>query len=143
MQNINIGSNEIQLTVNGDENRMIRFNPNDLNFVDKFLRLTEDLGAKQAEYVKKAEELDAAKNGGTNTMKAGLELLKEICGYFREKIDEVFGPGTSQAAFGDTMSLDMFEDFFAGIAPMIQKARSAKTAKYTGGFNRSQRRAQK
>ena len=55
MQNINIGSGEVRLTVNGDENRIIRFNPNDLNFVDKFLRLTEDLGAKQAYYFKKAQ----------------------------------------------------------------------------------------
>ena len=66
-------------------------------------------------------------------MNAGerIKLIREICEWTREKIDAVFGKGTAQAAFGDSMSLDMFGQFFEGVTPYIEKERSKKISQYS------------
>ncbi len=134
MNNININSGEIRLTINDDENRVIAFNPSDLQFVDRFYSLIVDFENKEKEYREKEKEID--KNTEVDSydipvnFKEKLELIKEVCEYVREKIDFVFGEGTSQNVFGNTNTLDMFEQFFDGITPYIQKARSEKVNKY-------------
>lgn len=135
MSNININTGEIRLTINDDENRVIVFNPNDLEFVNNLYVLLADLENKEKEYKQKEAEID--KNTEVNpygvpiNLKEKLDLLKETCSYMREKIDTVFGEGTSQTVFGNVNTLDMFEQFFDGITPYIEKVRSAKINKYT------------
>jgi len=135
MNNININTGEIRLTINDDENRVVSFNPNDLEFVNNLYELLADLENKEKEYKQKEVEID--KNTEINSygvpvnLKEKLELLRETCGYMREKIDTVFGEGTSQTVFGNTNNLDMFEQFFEGVTPYIQKVRNVKVNKYT------------
>lgn len=134
MNNININSGEIRLTINDDENRVIAFNPNDLEFVDRLYNLIADFEKKEKEYKLKEKEID--KNTEVDSynipinFKEKLELVKETCSYMREKIDFVFGEGTSQKVFGNTNTLDMFEQFFDGITPYIEKVRIQKVSKY-------------
>ncbi|MDJ0305392.1 MULTISPECIES: DUF6673 family protein [Dehalobacter] len=143
MQSLRIDTGSIRLKVNDDESRVIEFNPNDLAFVERFYGLISDFEGKEKEYMQKIDilnqntELDSyniPKNMGES-----LALLKEICEFLRERIDHVFGKGTSQAAFGNANTLDMFEQFLNGITPYIQQSRVGKVEKYTG--NRAQRRA--
>ncbi len=135
MSNININTGEIRLTINDDESRVIVFNPNSLEFMDNLCELIADLENKEKEY--KAREVELDKNKEVNSygmpvnLKEKLELLKETCGYMREKIDTVFGEGTSQKVFGNANTLDMFEQFFEGVTPYIEKVRGAKINKYT------------
>lgn len=135
MSNININTGEIKLTINDDKNRVIAFNPNDLEFVNNLYELLTDLENKEKEY--KAKEAEIDKNTEVNSygipvnLKEKLELLKETCGYMRGKVDSVFGEGTSQTVFGNTNTLDMFEQFFEGVTPYIQKVRDQKLSKYT------------
>jgi len=135
MNNININTGEIRLTINGDESRVIVFHPNDLQFVDNLYSLLADFENKEKEYKEKEAELD--KNTDVNAygipvnLKDKLELMKEACEYTRGKIDYVFGEGTSQKVFGNMNTLDMFEQFFDGVTPYIQKVRDQKLSKYT------------
>jgi hypothetical protein len=112
--------------VNDDPNRIVEFSPSDLAFVERFYKLLADFQEKRKGYVVKAESIDA--NGGSIT--EGVSLLKEMCDDFRAGIDTVFGAGTSQAAFEDACTLDMFEQFFKGITPIIDKKRTQKMDKY-------------
>lgn len=139
MNNLTIISGKIKLCVNGDESRVIEFNPNSLEFTEKFYELIEDFEKKVAESEKILTELeqDKSKNSlgiPTNT-KASLALTRELCDYMCEKIDYLFGKGTSKAAFGDEMQLDMIEQFFNGITPYIAAARGKAVEKYTGAKN--------
>lgn len=143
MQSIQINTGSIRLAINDDESRVIEFNPNDLDFIDRFYGLISDFEVKEKEYQKKLDilnqntELDSyniPKNMGES-----LALLKDICGFMRGRIDHVFGDGSSQKAFGNANTLDMFEQFFNGITPFIQQSREGKIQRYTG--NRAQRRA--
>jgi hypothetical protein len=51
----------------------------------------------------------------------------------RDEVDAVFGDGTSQMVFGGAYTLDVFEQFFNGIIPYVEKARANKVKKYTKG----------
>lgn len=133
--NININTGEVRLTVNSDPERVIRFNPQDVGFAERFYGLITEFEGKEKEYRERtgklAESPELDGYGLPRNAGEGLRLLREICEYLKGKIDYVFGPGTSQAAFGEAVTLDMFEQFFEGITPLVQTARGEKIGKYT------------
>lgn len=135
MDTLKIKTSEIRLSVNGDPGRVISFNPADTLFAEKFYRLSANVDAKLAEFTRKGKELDADKAAGENGMplnlQARIELQRDLCLYLRDEIDALFGAGTSQNAFGAALEADAFPQFFEGITPYFQRARSEKVAQYT------------
>jgi len=135
---IRIESGEKRILVNDDENRVITFNPHDILFTERFYNLLSNFDAKAKEFSQKADEIgldenDLDDNGIPKKTGEVIALTREVCEYMRAQIDHVFGEGTSQAAFGDMNTLNMFEQFFEGITPFIQKERTAKVQKYQKG----------
>ncbi|MDU7338610.1 MAG: hypothetical protein E7L17_10910 [Clostridium sp.] len=135
MQSLHINTGEIRLCINDDTNRVITFNPTDISFVERFYNLLGEFEEKEKEYRQKAEALQENTEVGAfdipKNLGSALGLLRETSAFLREKIDNVFGAGTSQAAFGEANTLDMFEQFFEGITPFVQKAREKQVSKYT------------
>ena len=135
MESLHINTGEIRLCVNDDPARVIVFNPTDISFAERFYGLLGEFEVKEKEYRRKAEALQQNTEtdafGIPKNFGPALALLRETCGFLREKIDDVFGAGTSQAAFGDANTLDMFEQFFGGITPFVQIAREKQVGKYT------------
>jgi hypothetical protein len=134
MDSLRIDTGVIRLSINDDESRVIEFNPEDVVFVEKFYRLIKSFEEKEVEYRTRSEEIE--KETGldsygmpVNTTKR-IELMNDLCDYMRGQIDGVFGDGTSQTVFGDTKTLNMFEQFYSGLMPFINKARSKKMDKY-------------
>lgn len=133
MDSIRIETGEKRIAINDDPNRVIVFNPTDVVFVERFYELLRDFELKQVEYQDRFDSLEIEKIDDRGLpVRAGeyIALLREVCEYMRDRIDRLFGAGTSQAAFGDAMTVDMFEQFFTGITPFIQLARSNKLKKY-------------
>lgn len=126
----------IPIERDGEDVGSLTFNPNDLAFVDRYYGLISEFEVKEKEYQERAKALEQNKEvdsyGIPKNMKEGLALLKEICEFMRGRIDYVFGEGTSQLVFGEAYTLDIFEQFFNGITPFIQQARTGKVEKYTG-----------
>lgn len=133
--NLNINTGEIRLTVNDDENRVIAFNPDDLQFVSRFYSLIKDFEAGEKEYNEKKAILNQVKEtdsfGIPVNFEEHMKLLDDTSKFLKERIDYVFGEGTSKAAFGNLNTIDMFEQFLDGITPYIQKSRDNKIKKYT------------
>lgn len=134
MDSLRIDTGVIRLSINDDESRVIEFNPEDVVFVEKFYRLIKSFEEKEVEYRTRSEEIE--KETGldsygmpVNTTKR-IELMNDLCDYMRGQIDGVFGDGTSQTVFGDTKTLNMFEQFYSGLMPFVNKARSKKMDKY-------------
>jgi len=134
MQNIQIDTGDIRLSINDDEARIITFNPKDSLFSEKFYHLVGNFHLQLGEFQKRAEELDADKSLDENSIpfniQAKFDLIKETCDYVRKEIDVVFGEGTSQIVFGDVMNLEIFPQFFEGISPFFKEARKEKVEKY-------------
>ncbi len=143
MQSIRIDDRKVRLAINEDESRVIEFDPHDIGFVEELYGLIADFERAEKDFEKRLQEIE--KNEGVDSyglpsnIGEGLKLLREICKYLRGRIDQVFGKGASERAFGSSNTLNMFEQFFAGVTPYIQNARAGKIEKYAG--NRAQRRA--
>ncbi len=146
MDSIRIDTGVKRLLIN-DGPDVLEFNPTDIVFAEKFYAMIREFEEKQAEYQARAE-LAAAdekvdENGIPVNITKSLELLREVCIFLRERIDFLFGAGTSQKLFGDAMTLDMFEQFFEAIAPHIQRARADKVSRYTKAGKRGGRKVMK
>ena len=136
MDNIKVTAGIKRLAINGDPKRVVEFNPSDILFVERFYDIYREFEEKQTEYDKKSKELDAQssqldESGVPVNMKAGLDFVKDVCNFMRDKIDYLFGEGTSQKAFGDVQSVDMIGQFLQGVTPYIQETRTKKVNKYT------------
>lgn len=135
MDSLRIDTGVVRLCINDDPDRVIEFSPTDVAFAERFFGLIADFEAQEKIYQSKAKELQESKEldeyGIPKNAGESIKLLRESCDFVRSKIDEVFGAGTSQTAFGTANTLDMFEQFFRGITPFVQKARDKQVQKYT------------
>lgn len=134
VDSIKIDSGVKRIAINEDPERVLEINPGDVAFAERFYDLIQDFEAKQADYEKRAEQIDAVQevneNGVPENIQERLGFLREICTYMREKIDYLFGDGTSQKIFGDALSLEMIGQFFQGLTPFVEQARAEKLAMY-------------
>lgn len=135
MDTLQIITGEKRIAINGDESRVIVFNPNDVIFAEKFYKLIGEFQQKLREYQNRAEVIETETRVDDNDIPVNfsdaLSLQKDACLYFRDAIDNLFGAGTSQKVFGDALNLDLFPQFFNGITPFIQQARADKIQQYT------------
>ena len=129
--NINTG---IRLTINDDPDRVIRFNPSDVDFAARFYALIQEFESKQAEYQARADALDAATDEDEHGLPANLPdriaFMRDVCEYMHAQIDLLFGAGAALTVFQGQHDLDAITQFFQGITPFIQKARSEKVEQY-------------
>lgn len=134
MENLIIDSGIKRIRINEDDNRIIEFNPEDIVFVEKFYGLIKKFEEKEADFRLKTEEIESIKGedgyGIPLNTKQTLDLVLDLCNYLRKEIDKVFGEDTSNKAFGQTQTLNMFEQFFNGIVPFVQKTRHERIEKY-------------
>jgi hypothetical protein len=132
---IRIDSGVKRIMINDDPSRVIEFNPKDVIFAEKFYGLVADFKGKQDDFIARAEALEAV----IETDELGLpintgeriQLVREVCEWAKDKIDSVFGAGTSQKVFGDAVSIPMFTQFFEGITPFIEEVRGDQVQKYS------------
>lgn len=133
MNGLKIDAGEISLLVNDDPERVVRFNPDDILFAERFYQLIQDFEEMQRTYEVKLQALEVGtvdENGVPEDTKELFQTVHEVCDFLHSKIDEVFGEGTSQAAFNGVKSLPQIEQFFTGITPFVQAKRQEKVNKY-------------
>jgi len=125
-----------RIAINDDESRIIEFDPTDMLFIERFYKIYGELETKNEEYQAYLKKLDEESGGDVlKNFGEGIRYLKEMCQYLRDKIDQLFGEGTSQKAFGDSLSFDMIGQFFEGIMPYLWAERTQKVNKYLGKDN--------
>jgi hypothetical protein len=133
MDSIRVETGIKRIQIN-DGPEFIEFNPSDVVFAERFYQLIKDFEIKQKEYEVRSLEIEKItgkdENGIPNNLPEGLALIREVCEFLKEKIDVLFGKGTSKKVFGDALNLNMFEQFFSGITPFIQVTREEKIAQY-------------
>ncbi len=141
MESIRINNGVKKIMINDDPQRVIEFDPQDILFAERFYTLYGEMQAKQTEFEGREKELRAQvepdENGIPRNIGALIGHYHEICDYMREKIDLVFGPGTSQTAFGDARNIDMIIQFLDGMTPFVQQTRSNMLEKYARGRRKS------
>lgn len=128
-QSIRIDSGEVRLLINDDPTRVIRFNPGDVLFVEKFYGLMQGFEEVQKNFQARLDAIPVT-DGDMSTTPQILAVIEEACDWLMSQIDNVFGEGTSQIVFAGVKSLDMIEQFFLAITPYVKSHRESKVNKY-------------
>ena len=127
---ISTGEKRIPITRDGQSVGELVFNPSDAMFAEKFYKIFDEFKTTLTEYQARYDALEKDSDDAPVDTEAGLRLIHDTCVYVREKIDYVFGAGTSQIVFGDVLKMDIFYQFFDGVLPFIKAARNEKLASY-------------
>lgn len=136
MEDLNLNKSKTlrQFTINGDESKVLEFDPGDALFSEKFYKVIHEVQAEEAIYTRKAKELSENKEldsyGLPQNMGDQISLLLELSNFMRDKIDYLFGEGTSQMTFGESRNLTTIGQFFEGITPAFDEVRGEKVSKY-------------
>jgi len=130
-QSLTIDTGEIFLAINDDDSKVISFNPEDNDFIERFYSMVEKL--KEFENKLSAlladdtlNEFDIPKN-----IKERFAVGKETNAYIRAQVDSLFGENAAQKIFGNSTSQIAFLQFVEGITPFVSKSREKKISKYT------------
>lgn len=126
---ISTGKIGVPIERDGEDVGVFYFNPSDIASARKILDLKKDFEVKEKEFKKESKNAD--------TEEKQVALLEEIVNYFRDKIDEVYGQGTSNLLFGEARVLDMFSGFFDGINHYYMKASQERMAKARSNIRKS------
>lgn len=132
MDSINIGTTKKRVCINGDETRVVEFDPADVYFAERFYKIYQDINEKFNEIKARGDEIETRLvSGEADAESEGIAMIREMCQFMVEKIDYLFGPGTYETVFGDSMNLDAIIAFLEGISPYIFGSRESKVKKYT------------
>lgn len=128
-----------EFNINGDPNRVIKFNPTDISIIERAQKVKKEIG----EEVKKLDKLEI--NDDESVAKAVEEVNKII----KEKINYIFGSDVSEAVFGvqsplaSANGVTLAERFIAAAIPIIQKEiedgdkkSKARMSKYTERYHK-------
>lgn len=131
MENINISSGAVELTIDNDPARVIRFYPTDVAFAEGFFALAAEFQRKQREIQQKINDIRASSMTDFEKNLEAVKLEREAFDTMRTGIDNTFGAGTSDTVFGQRNTIDMVARFFKGVTPYVRKARQSEIERYT------------
>lgn len=133
---IETGAKRLSVERDGIVAGEIVFNPNDVSWVENFFALADEMAKKVSAFEKRYAELSAQAEadelGIPINVNERVIFVREFCAYMRERIDKIFGAGTSQILFGDALLVDSIMQFFENITPYVKTARAEKVAPYLG-----------
>lgn len=96
--------NTVKIAIDGDESKVIEFNPNDMLLRKRITGFMADMQVKQEEMTAKAQSLDEANTAGEGEMPSNihdvLDFNQEVADYFTGEFDDIFGAGSSVKLFG-------------------------------------------
>jgi hypothetical protein len=155
--NIVTGKKKIAIKRDGIEAGVVEFNPYDVVFREKYYNLLRELNENSdeiKEILKKAKKIDDNKevddNGIRKNIPEEFDLTKEVNRLFCEKIDNLFGSGTSEIIRGEfeptleqyKNAPSIYQQFFTAIKPYFEEAAKNAVQKYTSvaGEKRNKRK---
>lgn len=122
--NLDLGEEYIELTINNDENRVIRVDLSDFGMIE---RLNESY-KKIDEFQKNHKDIKINPDGtAEDKLDESAEILKAFNTLIREQIDYILDSKVSDIAFGNKNPLStvkgvpLYERFLNALKPYIQK----------------------
>lgn len=144
MQSLNFDDGYQSFAINGDESRVIRFNPSDPNVIQRFQEAEDHIKESQD----KIRNINLNPDGTPtdSSLEEAAEALKEFDSIVREQLNFIFNSdiydtvfaGQSPLCIVGSQKIYLFEAFMNSVLPMIQKetekyekASKARINKYT------------
>lgn len=129
--------NIVKIAIDGDESKVIEFNPNDMLLRNRITEFMVNVQTKQDEMTKKAEALDAGEQPADGALPANIKDVlafnQEVADYFIGELDDIFGKGASAKLFGErSFDPDLMASFMAYVMDKIGKVSNAKIEQKLG-----------
>ena len=122
--NLDLGEEYVELTINNDENRVIRVDLSDFGMIE---RLNESY-KKIDEFQKKHKDIKIKADGSAeDALNESAEILKAFSALVREQIDYILDSKVSDVVFGNKNPLStvkgvpLYERFLNALKPYIEK----------------------
>lgn len=146
MQNLSFDDGFKEFSLNGDESRVIRFNPSDFSIIERIKKAYDEIS--KVTDIKDDIELNT---DGTpmDEMGKAADIVKGINDTIKNQIDYIFNSPVSAMVFGNQSPLGMvkgmplYERFLMTVIPVIQKEVKAETeasrkriGKYTQAYHK-------
>ncbi|QIB68266.1 hypothetical protein Ami103574_02585 [Aminipila butyrica] len=136
MKDLSFNTGMIELAIQGDENRVLRFNPSDEKIADGFLNLVKTVNGRMKGFEERekkiAEDSLTDLERAENMVGLGLEIDK----FFRSELDGLFGEGTSSIVFENLSTFAItengqcvFANFLAALLPFFEKETKVRSEK--------------
>lgn len=137
--------NTVKIAIDGDESKVIEFNPNDMLLRNRITEFMVDVQTKQVEMAKKAEALDA-EPAGEGTLPANIKDVlafnQEVADYFIGELDDIFGKGAAAKLFGErSFDPDLMASFMAFVMEKIGAVSQTKIEQKLGKPLKAPRKA--
>lgn len=146
MQNLIIDDGLKEFMINGDKNRVIRFNPADINLLERFDKAYKSIEEEQRRIEK---DIELKTNGKPveeqEDYEQALEVIRRLNQFIKDQIDYIFDSEVSDVIFGNQSPMStvkgrpFFERVFDAIQPILEKeitaerkASEKRISKYTG-----------
>lgn len=108
---------KIEIMINDDPDRVIRFNPEDVYLRERLFNFAKDASRKEKEVQAKIAEIEAIESkddeGFPLQADASVKLMVGLADYFTTGVDEIFGEGTSAKVFADGFDFESFTEFMS------------------------------
>ena len=132
MQNLVFDEGYKEFTINGDENRVIRFNPSDF----AILKRLDEARNKILEAMKIQDDIELDDEGKPiENLENASKIVKHIDDTIKEQINYVFDYDVSKAVFGNQSpmanikGLPLYARFMESIKPVIESAMNEEREK--------------
>ena len=120
MESINYGSNKKRLCLNGDENKIIEFNPQNLETRKKFLKASEKIFESQRKLDIELKEMEDEQDNKKKIEKS-FELEQQVFNIMKDIIDDIFGVGTTDMITDNYVDTVAVTNFIIAIAPYFKR----------------------
>lgn len=140
MQQINFNNGYKEYCINGDESKVIRFNPSDFGIIDRISKAQKNIQS----IIEDMNESDLQNAGEKSDIDLAGEILSVADKKIKEQIDYILDSKVSETAFQNQSCLSpvnglpLYERFLNSVIPVItkdieseQKASQKRIKKYT------------
>ena len=138
--------NTVKIAIDGDEGKVIEFNPNDMLLRNRITEFMVDVQTKQVEMAKKAEALDAGEQPTDGALPANIKDVlafnQEVADYFIGELDDIFGRDAAGKLFGErSFDPDLMASFMAFVMEKIGAVSQSKIEQKLGKPLKAPRKA--
>lgn len=146
MQNLIIDDGLKEFMINGDKNKVIRFNPADINLLNRFDMAYKRIEKEQEKIKEDIElELDGEPTEEQEDYEQALGVIRRLNQFIKDQVDYIFDGEVADIMFGNQSPMStvkgkaFFERVFDAIEPILRKeieaerkASEKRMNKYTG-----------
>ncbi len=129
----------LRLALNGDKDKILEFDPGDVNTRRKFYNMKDSMITKQQELDSKIKQLDLKEEDGIQEafkleedgIQEAFKLEEDFFDYLKDLIDDIFGNGATNMICGNRKNVFVLANCIIALCPYFEKFRNDTKNKYT------------